>query len=789
MTGDPTAPVAGPLADDTMADSTSPRGTPDIPVPAGGDGNIDRQVLGGAAVAPADPGTAAEEILASIDDGIYVIDAQWRFTYLNAYASELLELADNSIVGQSLLDSFPQVQGSPVHAALRHVMNTREPVHFEAIGAIVPCWFSFGVYPAGDGGLFVHFRDISARKAAEVALRASDERFRLALANSPVSVFEQDLGLRYTWIHNPQFASPAAYIGKTDADVMEPNCAAVMEELKRAVIASGHPVRREVAAAPPGHPMHYFDLYIEPRLDARGRVIGISCAAADLTERRQAEQSLRASEEKFRNAFANAAIGFVMTGPDGRFLDCNPAYCRLVGYTTEELRALPPLHLVHPDDIAVNQQLNARMLAGEIPDYVIENRYIRKDGNIVWVRKSLSTMPDGEGRPTSIIGLVEDVTQRRKVEADLRLAKAEAERAVLARSKFLAAASHDLRQPVQSLVLLLEALKSNPMEPRVAKAVALMENALEGLNGLLSSILDVSRLDAGVVMPQMVAVDAGALLTRLVTEYAVVAAEKGLRVRMVPRAVTVSSDPVLLERALRNLIENALRYTETGGLVVGARLRGHHVRLDVVDSGIGIAEDKLPHIFEEFFQVGNPGRDRAKGLGLGLAIVGRLVRLLGAEIQVASRIGHGTRFSLVVPRHDAAPAGPAAEGSAADEVTGRILILEDDHSVRHGLALLIESWGHSVTALASGEEALAQCAEPGWTFDAIVADHRLGPGLSGTEAARRLGLQTGRAIPTVVVTGDTAPERIAEVHASGFAMLHKPVAAEDLRNTLQQLLR
>lgn len=397
---------------------------------------------------------------------------------------------------------------------------------------------------------------------------------------------------------------------------------------------------------------------------------------------------------------------------------------------------------------------------------------------------TLEPLRDDDGTLVGIIGAAIDITERKRTEQGLSLAKAEAERSVLARSKFLAAASHDLRQPVQSLVLLLAALKSMVTKPQVTRAVGLMESALDGLNGLLTSILDLSRLDAGVVMPQMGPVDLGALCTRLAAEYALLASGKGLRLRAGPGAATGRSDPALLERILRNLIENAIRYTVTGGIVIGVRSRGERVRIDVVDSGIGIAADKLPHIFEEFYQVANPGRDRGQGLGLGLSIVGRLAGLLGAELAVVSREGHGTRFSLLMTRDQAQ--GVAADGpSTLGEEGGRVLVIEDDDGVRNGLRLLIEGWGYKVAAVASGEEALALGAAQ---FDLIVADHRLGPGLNGTEAAKRIRAQAGWPIPTLVITGDTAPERISEVHDTGLDMLHKPVAPDVLRRKLAELM-
>ncbi len=440
---------------------------------------------------------------------------------------------------------------------------------------------------------------------------------------------------------------------------------------------------------------------------------------------------------------------------------------------------------IHPDDRArADATLQATKKAGEA--FETDYRVVLADGTPRWVTCRGKVERNANGRAFRLRGITLDITERKMGEDNLKAAKAEADRAMLARSKFLAAASHDLRQPVQSLILLLDVLKVQATTPSLSKAVGLMENAMTGLSGLLTSLLDLSRLDAGVVMPQVEAVNIGALLCRLSQEYGLLAGTKKLAVKAVGAELMGRTDPALLERLVRNLIENAISYTNTGGVLLGVRSRGDQVRIDVVDSGIGIPVEKLPHIFEEFYQVGNVGRDRNKGLGLGLAIVQRLSRLLGVELLVRSREEHGTCFTLLLPRADGCCRPPAGVADHV-EMGGRVLIIEDDATVRSGLQLLAESWGYEVAAVASGEEALELGAGCG-RFDAIITDYRLGPGLNGTETAMEIRKRIGRPIPTLLVTGDTDPERISEVHASGFDMLHKPVGAEELRNKLAQLL-
>jgi PAS domain S-box-containing protein len=394
---------------------------------------------------------------------------------------------------------------------------------------------------------------------------------------------------------------------------------------------------------------------------------------------------------------------------------------------------------------------------------------------------------DEQGRILQWFGAHTQITEDNELEDALRDARIEAERANQAKSKFLASASHDLRQPVQSLVLLLAALEQQvDARSKAAATVGMMKAALDGLHGLLSSILDISRLDAGVVTPIPEHVDLGDLVRRVAIDYAPKAANKGLEFRSKPQSLKVDTDPNLLERSLRNLVENALRYTLDGGLLVGIRRRGAQARIDVIDTGVGIPADKLSVIFEEFHQLNNPGRDLERGLGLGLAIVGRLADLLGAEVEADSKLGRGSRFSLLLPL--AVEAGPAIAGHASDDdAGGRVLIIEDNAILLLGLEATLEDWGYETLAATSGEAALELAEKEEWRIGAIVTDQRLGSGLTGSETAREIGRRAGRAIPTLVLTGDTGADRIVEMDASGFEILHKPASPDDLRRKLTLL--
>jgi CheY-like chemotaxis protein len=315
----------------------------------------------------------------------------------------------------------------------------------------------------------------------------------------------------------------------------------------------------------------------------------------------------------------------------------------------------------------------------------------------------------------------------------------------------------------------------------------LAQASIKSLNDMLNSFLDISRLDAGVIQPVFASVDVGAMASRLASEYVPRAAAEGLALRCRLFEFHVRTDAMLLERILRNLLENALRYTDKGGMLIGLRRRGDRVRLDVIDTGIGIPLDKQAEIFEEFRQLDNPARDASQGLGLGLAIVLRLASLIGAEVQVHSRLGRGARFSLLLPQGRSAPVAAETE-PAVVHPRSRILIIEDVATLRMAYTMMLEGSGYEVLSAETGEEALALAAEENGRFDVVVADYRLGAGLTGAAAAKEISRRAGRAIPTMIVTGDTGRDSLTEIAASGFALLHKPIDADDLCRKLAALI-
>lgn len=489
----------------------------------------------------------AVDILSSITDGFYALDADWRFTFVNERAREILHISAAQVIGKPFFEVFPQVKGTPVHDSYRRVMSENRPDRFDFISPILKRWTSFTVYPSKDGGIAVYFRDISRQKATEEALVAAKE--------------------------------------------------------------------------------------------------------------------------------------------------------------------------------------------------------------------------------------------------DAERAKEEAESANRAKSQFLASASHDLRQPVQSLFffqeILSNKLKGHPSLP----VVETMRNALDALKSLLDGLLDISRLHAGTIEIEKTVFPVSMLLDRLDAEYLPRAQAMGVTLRTVGSTSWVRSDLAQLERILRNLVDNALKYTPEGGSVlVGCRHTAGNLLVQVVDTGPGIPPDKQETIFQEFVQLGNPERDRAKGLGLGLAIVRHLARLLGHEVSLRSRVGHGTEFTVAVPvaRARRERSLPPVRISAPGVGT-LALVVEDEPMVLLGMRSMLESWGWEVLAAECGNEALRLVSGTARPPDVIIADYRLRGDETGVRVIRDVHGVCGVTIPAVVLTGDTSPERIAECAGSGFRLLHKPLDATALQSELAKI--
>ena len=373
---------------------------------------------------------------------------------------------------------------------------------------------------------------------------------------------------------------------------------------------------------------------------------------------------------------------------------------------------------------------------------------------------------------------------------ELRVQKEAAELANVAKSKFIATASHDLRQPVHALGLLAGALQGHAMNDDMRRLVGQIGGSVTAMDGLFDSLLDISRLDAGVVEAQIEDFPIQPVLERVCRDYLAEAETKGLRLVWNRCSAIVRTDPFLLERILRNLVSNAVRYTDRGGIVVGCR-RGNRLRLEVWDTGRGIPLEQQGQVFREFFQLETPERDRAKGLGLGLAIVDRLAKLLDCAVTLRSEPWKGSVFMISVALAQSQCLGvPSPQGAPMFVMPrGLILVIDDDPVIQSAMQSLLSSWGHDVIVAGSGAEMLDRIATRSRRPDLIICDYRLRDGENGIGVIKRLQSNYDERVPAVLITGDTASDRLQEAQESGLVLLHKPVAEIRLRATVGNLMR
>ncbi len=387
--------------------------------------------------------------------------------------------------------------------------------------------------------------------------------------------------------------------------------------------------------------------------------------------------------------------------------------------------------------------------------------------------------------------LMGELESRREIELALTQARDLADRANESKTRFLAAASHDLRQPLSSALLFLESIREGALGGLDLDHLNKARVALASLGNLLDTLLDVARLDSGGIEPQYADFPVGAVLDRLVPEFAGVARAAGLRLDFVPSSAWVHSDLHLLETVLRNLISNAIRYTPHGRLLVGCRRRRGGLLIAIHDTGVGIAAEHLTAIFDPYYQVPGGGRARTGGIGLGLSIVQRIATLLALGREVRSTPGRGSVFAVLVP-YSRTGAGcgtrPRHAAAAARTHSLAVAVIDDDPGVRTALAATLSKWGHRPFAAATATEAAVQFIGADLAPDFIISDYHLAGALTGDAAIEEIRREFDRIAPAAIMTSDPDPRLRAAALARGFTLLAKPLNLSELRGLLERLL-
>ncbi|MDE3174750.1 MAG: response regulator [Pseudomonadota bacterium] len=412
----------------------------------------------------------------------------------------------------------------------------------------------------------------------------------------------------------------------------------------------------------------------------------------------------------------------------------------------------------------------------------------------VWFIRRILPYRTSDKKTEGVVITFEDVTERRKAAEALSAAKRQAESASLAKSRFLAAASHDLRQPLQTLALLQGLLAKKVEGEKAQKLVGRIDEALGAMTTMLNTLLDINQIEVGAVKADPVEFPVNDLLDILRNELTCHAQALGLVLKVMPCSLSVRSDPRLLEQMLRNLLSNALKYTQRGRVLVGCRRRLGRLRIEVWDTGLGIASSELKAIFEEYHQVGNAARQRSRGLGLGLSIVKSLGDLLGHPVRVRSLPGKGSVFSIEVDQTaTGAPAAPPdvdveANSTKARRHSGSILIIEDDPEVRDHMELFLSEEGFRVSTVIDGPSALTHVEKSLAKPDLVLADYNLPNGMNGVEIARALRQELDRQIPVIILTGDITTHALRDIALHDCVQFNKPAKLRELIHAIEKLL-
>ncbi|WP_313485445.1 MULTISPECIES: hybrid sensor histidine kinase/response regulator [Stutzerimonas stutzeri subgroup] len=519
-------------------------------------------------------------------------------------------------------------------------------------------------------------------------------------------------------------------------------------------------------------------------------------------------EELEGERNRYKWLFEHAVHGIFQASIHEGIRAANPALARMLNYDTPEEALWALTDLSHHLFIGGEEELRQirHILSQQHGLFGYETRLRRKDGSAIYVIMNLLLKPDEDGL---VEGFVADVTERKLAQlrllqlneeleqrvaertCELREARDAAEAANLSKDKYLAAASHDLLQPLNAARLLISTLRERQLPQNELHLVERAHQALEGAEDLLTDLLDISKLDQAAIKPDIDIYSLDDVLLPLVSEFQSVAAAAGLQLKHYIPRVAIKTDFRLLTRILRNFLSNACRYTDQGSVLVGARMRAGALRIEVWDTGRGIPEEELGSIFLEFNQLGIGRSAKRSGVGLGLAIVDRIASMLGYQVLVRSKPGRGSVFSIDVPLAEAMPrervAAPTVVPQLGDPLPGRrLLVIDNEESILLSMAALLEQWG--CTVVTATDEQSAMTALDGVAPDAILADYHLDRGLTGWDVVLAVRGRFAQALPAVMITADRSDQCRQQLQGCGVPVLNKPVKPGKMRSVLSHLL-
>ncbi len=544
---------------------------------------------------------------------------------------------------------------------------------------------------------------------------------------------------------------------------------------------------------------------LSPIRSADGKLTHYLGITTDITQRRNAEESvkeshelleqrvadrtaaLQESEERFRNLFENAHELIQSVTPEGKFIYVNPAWTKTLGYEESELESVTIFDIIHPDSHQHCMELFQKVMTEGFADE-IEADFVTKSGNVIHVEGNASCQFKN-GQPISTRAIFHDITAREAAAKSLQEAKEVAERATEMKSKFLAAASHDLRQPLHAIGLYVSTLNQMTEDPKEQLICGKVRETLDSVREVLDALLDISKLETGNVIANVTEFSVQEFFDQLAVDNEPEANRKGLEFYCKTTDCFVKSDRALLRRILENLIGNAIRYTQRGCVIVECFRMEEHVKIQVKDTGSGIPKDELDSIFEDFVQLDNPSRNHKEGVGMGLSIVKHISNLLGHRLNVESTIDVGSTFSIEIPLgQNCTPEpkqNPTHSNASPNQQPGpSVLFVDDDERIIDATQLRMSASGFQVQVAISAETAIS-LIDGGLRPDVIVTDFHL-PNVNGLELIDLIRVKTGHDLPAILVTGDMILKK-RESEFENCTVLNKPMDVEHLVSTIKSV--
>ena len=726
----------------------------------------------------------------------------YRIVDVNQSYCRTLGVEKTAVCAKTATEAYGVLE-APYLERYAEVVASGQPVVFETYYPHMGRYFVVSVAPWGEDGFATIFTDITDRKMAEQALTAKTQELELYFTNTMDMLCIADTDGYFRRL-NPEWEAVLGYPaneleGRSFFDFVHP------DDMQATIAAT-----RKLAGQT--RVMNFVNRYrakdgsyrfIEWRSFPVGKTIFAS--ARDITARKEADLALRESEAQYRGIFEQAAVGICHCSLEGAFQRVNRRMSEILGYGEAELLRMNIRDISHPDDLAEDLKHMRQIMNGQATGYDMEKRYLRKDGAVIWVHLSVSMVADRSGQAGYLVGVFEDISARQAAMAELAKAKVQAEDANRSKSEYLANMSHEIRTPLNGVLGMLQLLKGTPMDVEQGSYVDKAHDAARRLLALLSDILDFSKIEAGKLTLRSAPFALNDVFEMVSTVLGGAAMKKGLSLRLnidktVPERLV--GDDARIRQILFNLVGNAVKFTASGSVRVQAWARsgrgadGLWLYLSVADTGVGIHEDKLVSIFDRFTQSDASYSKNFEGAGLGLAIVRRILDLMGGEICVESETGQGTTMIVALPLAPAAGAAPRQrhdfdDTPATSATPLRILLAEDEHISQFAMRVMLQRMGHSVLAVANGRAALEEFRNG--VYDAILMDIQM-PEMDGVEATKAIrsdeNLDGRVAVPIIALTAYALEGDREKFLAAGMDdYVTKPVSLGELQRALDKVRR